>query len=129
MRRYEPHGDELVVVRLSPGEEVTVATAAGSYVVHGERPSEHAMERVALVPFDPAAIGWGGTLAVVHASGRSTMASLRRILRGHRLDEDRWELVRRRLREAPDAAVYVRHVLVPHYNRTRLSAIAVRYPL
>ena len=127
-RRYRPGPQEIVVLRLAPGDLATVRTAAGEVSVVGERPRELAGERVAFVPFDPAAVGWHpGTRSATHASGRSTMASLRRVVRGHRLDEGVWETARRALRRGPGAAVYVTVTPEPYYSRTRPTATAVRH--
>lgn len=128
MRRYTPRPDEIAVVRLAPGDFAVVVTLRGDYRVHGEDSAhgELAGERVAFVPFDPVAVGWGSsTSAVIHAAGRATMAALRRMVRGHKLDDEVWHAARLALR-TPGACVYVQQVSVPRYNSTRWAATAVR---
>lgn len=133
MNCYEPRPDEIAVVRLAPGDVAQVITLHGVHEVRGERADDELDwapgERVAFVPFDAASVGWDpSTTAVIHAAGRATMAALRRIVRGHKLDEDVWHAVRLALR-TPGAAVYVRQAAMPYYNRTRWAATAVRVPI
>ena len=127
-----PAPDEIAVALVAPGQAVDVHTITGVYRVIGDDPGgDHPDIRVAMVPHDPAAVGWGETRAVLRAVGPGGARTatglrspvLRRVLRGHQLDEAVWQQARAGLGVGP---LYVRHERVPYYGRTRMAAVAVR---
>lgn len=134
-RHLRPHQHDLVVVLVRPGETVTVETERGPEEISGMHLADYPEARLALVPYSPAAVGWGETHLVSHGVGPAqrrtptglTASLLRRILRGHKLDEDTWADARRLLGE-PGHAVYVRMGEVGYYSRKRIAAIEARTP-
>lgn len=136
IRTLRPEPDEIAVVLVSPGDVATVETERGPHPVRGMDPTDPYPEvRLALVPFSPAAVGFGETHSVswgVGLGGARTptglrITALRRVLRGHKHDEPVWAEARDLL-GGPTRAVYVRVVAAPYYGRTRHTATGARAP-
>lgn len=118
-----PTVEEIAVAIVQPGEVATVLTAEGVGTIPGASDGPV----VTFVPFDPVAVGWApGVRSVTHsAPGAPSERSLRRIVRGHRLDAAVWTEARQLLAKPPHV-VYVRVIEWPYWSRTRWTAIALR---
>lgn len=133
-RHLRPKPYELVAALIGPGDAIRVDTERGTETVRGTDPTDPYPEvKLALVPYSPAEVGWGETHSVTWGVGPGDARTptglrapvLRRILRGHKLDEETWADARRLL-GGRDRAVYVRIGEVGYFTRKRLAAIEAR---